>query len=191
MKTSFCSHSYSDNVITVKFCACHDSCAVMACAKICSDTVAVNGIAVKWNFHHIWIMMEKALVKWTSHVHGQSLLRLMDTLVWQAALCVGFWWLWGKLSWKSLCWKNIWVLLSNCQLSPKYLQETPTRSHIGAKYGVSQFVFKIWLFPTLQLSCLLQYFARLVVYCETSVSPLLMHWRYHSFTLSHQYCTVL
>ena len=32
------------NVIATNFCTCHDSCAVVACAKFCSDQMASNGI---------------------------------------------------------------------------------------------------------------------------------------------------
>ena len=43
--------------ITTKFCICHDSSAVVACAKFCSDQFVRIWIMVKWNFHWIWIMM--------------------------------------------------------------------------------------------------------------------------------------
>ena len=43
--------------ITTKFCICHDSSAVVACAKFCSDQFIRIWIMVKWNFHWIWIMM--------------------------------------------------------------------------------------------------------------------------------------
>ena len=38
----FCSYPNSNWVITTKFCTCHDSCAVVACAKICSHLMANN-----------------------------------------------------------------------------------------------------------------------------------------------------
>ena len=36
-KILFCSRPICGGVITTKFCTCHDNCAVMTCAKICSD----------------------------------------------------------------------------------------------------------------------------------------------------------
>ena len=42
MEILFCLHLYSKNVIATKFCTCHDSCAVVACAKFCSDWMAKN-----------------------------------------------------------------------------------------------------------------------------------------------------
>ena len=42
-----------------KFCTCHDSRAVMACAKFCDDEFARIKMSVKRNFQWIWIAMEK------------------------------------------------------------------------------------------------------------------------------------
>ena len=36
----------------------------VACAKFCCDMVISYWIRAKWNFHRIWIVMEKSLVKW-------------------------------------------------------------------------------------------------------------------------------
>ena len=49
------SHLDSNRIIATKFCACHDSCAVVACAKICRNLMAGNGITARQNFHRIWI----------------------------------------------------------------------------------------------------------------------------------------
>ena len=46
------------------FGTCHDSPAVVPCAKYCSDHFISIWMGAKWNFHHIWIVMEKLLVKW-------------------------------------------------------------------------------------------------------------------------------
>ena len=49
-------------MITTKFCTWHDSCSVMACAKICCDLMASNGITARRSFHRIWIAGKKSLV---------------------------------------------------------------------------------------------------------------------------------
>ena len=64
MEISFCSHPNNDIVIATIFGTWHDSWAVMACAKFCRDMITSNWIKAKWNFHRIWIVMEKSLVKW-------------------------------------------------------------------------------------------------------------------------------
>ena len=57
---------YNNNniVIATIFGTWHDSWAVVACAKFCCDVIISNWIRAKWNFHHIWIVMKKSLVKW-------------------------------------------------------------------------------------------------------------------------------
>ena len=47
MKISFCSYSCCSEVITMKFCTWHDSCAVVACAKFYSDMIPYNGVTLK------------------------------------------------------------------------------------------------------------------------------------------------
>ena len=63
MEISFHFHLDSNTVIATKFCAWHDSCAVVACAKICCDLMASNGITARGSFHQIWIAGKKPLVK--------------------------------------------------------------------------------------------------------------------------------
>ena len=63
MEISFCSHPNTNKVITTIFGTWHDSWAVVACAKFWCDMVISNWIRAKWNFHRIWIVMEKSLVK--------------------------------------------------------------------------------------------------------------------------------
>ena len=65
MEISLSSDSITDDHITTKFGTCHDSPAVVPCAKFCSDHFISIGMRAKWNFHHIWIVMEKLLVKWS------------------------------------------------------------------------------------------------------------------------------
>ena len=64
MEISFCSHPNTNKVIATIFGTWHDSWAVVACAKFCCDMITSNWIRAKWNFHRIWIVMEKSLVKW-------------------------------------------------------------------------------------------------------------------------------
>ena len=74
MEISFCSHSNTNKVIATKFGTWHDSWAVVACAKFCSDMITGNWIRAKWNVHRIWIVMEKSLVKW---VPGPTLVQII------------------------------------------------------------------------------------------------------------------
>ena len=59
MKILFHTHLDSYTVIATKFCTWHDSCAVVACAKICCDLMASNGVMARWSFHRIWIAGQK------------------------------------------------------------------------------------------------------------------------------------
>ena len=63
MEISFRSHLDSNTVIATKFCTCHDSYAVVSCARICCDLMASNGITERRNFHCIWIVGKKSVVK--------------------------------------------------------------------------------------------------------------------------------
>ena len=69
MEISFSSYSINDDHITTKCGTCHDSPAVVPCAQFCSDNFISNPMRAKWNFHHIWIVMEKLLVKWSPGPH--------------------------------------------------------------------------------------------------------------------------
>ena len=64
MEISLSSNSITDDHIATKFGTCHDSPAVVPCAKYCSDHFVSIWMGAKWNFHHIWIVMEKLFVKW-------------------------------------------------------------------------------------------------------------------------------
>ena len=63
MKVRFCSYQSYSEVIIMTFCTWYNSCAVVACAKFCSDIIAYNRVTLKPIFHWIWIMMEKSFVK--------------------------------------------------------------------------------------------------------------------------------
>ena len=49
-----------DMVMTTKFCTCHDSIAVMACAKFCSNPSRKN----ECHSIKIWIVRQRSLVGW-------------------------------------------------------------------------------------------------------------------------------
>ena len=59
---SFHSHLDSDTVFPTKFCTWHDSCAVVACAKLCCDPIASIWITAIRSLHRIWIAGKKWLV---------------------------------------------------------------------------------------------------------------------------------
>ena len=63
--------SYNE-VIAIKFCICHYSCTLMACAIFCSNMIPCNWVTLKPNFHWIWITMEKWFVKWAPGAHYTS-----------------------------------------------------------------------------------------------------------------------
>ena len=63
METSPCHNSVAGHQIATNFCTCHDSTAVVQCTKFCSKHYIRIEVRVKWNFHRIWIAMEKPLVK--------------------------------------------------------------------------------------------------------------------------------
>ena len=85
MEISFSFNSTTDDHIATTFGTCHDSTAVVPCAKYCSDHFISIWMRAKWNFHHIWNVMEKLLVKWapaqhTTHPHHSSLERWMSSM---------------------------------------------------------------------------------------------------------------
>ena len=50
--------------ITTKFCAWHGSKAVVSCTKFHNNHFTITWMRVEWNFHQIWIRMEKLFMKW-------------------------------------------------------------------------------------------------------------------------------
>ena len=65
LETSPCCNSVRGVLIATKFCTCHDNTIVIPCATFYSNHFVRFWIRVKWNFHHIWIVMGKLLGKWT------------------------------------------------------------------------------------------------------------------------------
>ena len=76
---------FDGNFTSTKFGTCHDSPAVVPCAKYCSDHFISIWIGAKWNFHHIWIVMEKLLVKWAPS------LQWWPRAAGQKGICEGLW----------------------------------------------------------------------------------------------------
>ena len=64
IRWKFSSNSITFDYIATKFGTWHDSPADVPCAKFCSDHFISTWMRARWNFHHIWIVMEKLLVKW-------------------------------------------------------------------------------------------------------------------------------
>ena len=91
MENLFSSNSITGDHIATKFGTCHDSPAVVPCAKSCSDHCISTWMRAKWNFHHIWIVMEKMLVKWAPGLQKAWTWwrHQMETFSVLLALCVG------------------------------------------------------------------------------------------------------
>ena len=60
MKISFCCNSFPGLQTTTNFRTCHESYAVVSCAKNCGRI----SIKAKCNLPHIWIVMKRLLVRW-------------------------------------------------------------------------------------------------------------------------------
>ena len=64
----------------------HDSCAVMACVKLCSNIIARNEIIIimKWSFNQIWILME---MHWWNGSHRSISLWFFTTNLLEITFC--------------------------------------------------------------------------------------------------------
>ena len=87
MENWFQCNSSAGYHITTKFCTCHDSTAVMLCAKFHIGHFITIWKISGWNFHHIWITMEKTFVKWipelkTWHLICNSVLQQVEITDW-------------------------------------------------------------------------------------------------------------
>ena len=58
---TFYSYLNSIQLIAIKICTCHESYAVMACAKLYGDVVIRKWMKIRWNCYQIWMKMEKIL----------------------------------------------------------------------------------------------------------------------------------
>ena len=104
MEISFSSNSITDNHIATKFGTCHDSPAVVPCAKYCSDHYIIIWMRAKWNFHHIWIVMEKLLVKWAPEQNVQHLRDILKTFLWAISDVFEYW-----ITCMLCIWGGVWV----------------------------------------------------------------------------------
>ena len=67
-------------MVTIKFCTCHESYAVVARAKFCSDMITYNWVILKPIFHRIWITMKNSFVKWALCDRCKYVIRMMKWL---------------------------------------------------------------------------------------------------------------
>ena len=104
-KIGFVNSVVGHNIAT-KFCTCHDSTAVVPCAKYHSDHFTTTWMRADWNFNRIWITMEKI-------VHEMS---PRMSMIW--AKSVGPWPL--KIHIQS------WTLLLGIYCSGLYIHTLPT-----------------------------------------------------------------
>ena len=65
MANSFCCNFIYGYQIATKFWTCHDSPAVVSCAKFCSDHIRIEMWA-KQKYRRIWMVMENTIVKWAT-----------------------------------------------------------------------------------------------------------------------------
>ena len=82
IQISFYCHLDSNKLIATKFCTWHDSRAVMACAKFCSEMIPYNRVTLNPIFHRICIVKQKSYVKWTggcSDLIMSAFIRLCST----------------------------------------------------------------------------------------------------------------
>ena len=79
MEISFHSHLHSNIPIATKFFTWHDSCAVVACAKICCDLMASNRVMARRSSHQIWIAGKKNVSETGPRPWNQSRLQSSDS----------------------------------------------------------------------------------------------------------------
>ena len=62
-------NSFIGNEIVTRFCTCHDSTAVGACAKVCCDCYVRINVRARRNFRRIWIATENRLWNWPVEIN--------------------------------------------------------------------------------------------------------------------------
>ena len=80
MENLFRCNFVHDFQIATKFCTCHDSTAVVSCAKFCSRYFIKLWVRAKV-FHWIWNMIEESLVKWAASP-SDVIYMVIDCLTW-------------------------------------------------------------------------------------------------------------
>ena len=76
MEISINCNSVAADHIATKFCTFHDSTVVVSCAKYCSDHIIKIWMRTKLTFRHIWILIEKLLVKWAPDLRANVWVRI-------------------------------------------------------------------------------------------------------------------
>ena len=107
MKILFYTHLNSINVITTNFCTCHDSCAVMACAKLCCYLMSSNWITARKSFHRISIVSKwnkplDVINRIINHEEGLTLSQLHYKKPKKTSKCISPF-LPSKIKWISEC----------------------------------------------------------------------------------------
>ena len=64
MDVSFYSYPSRSEVIDMKLCTWHDCCAVVVCAKFCSNMIPCTRVTLEPIFLRIWMMIEISFMKW-------------------------------------------------------------------------------------------------------------------------------
>ena len=126
MEISPCHNSVAGHQIATNFCTCHDSTAVVPCAKFCSDHCIRIEMRANRNSHRIRIAMEKPLVK-----------RAPDPVYWRIYEVLGE----AELT----QWGPYKIHAS--------LQITFSNQFLSEKIVVFWFKFYSNLFPRVQLNC--------------------------------------
>ena len=78
MENSFCSHPSHSEVMVMKFCTWHDSCAVMPCAKFASDMIPA--IELHWN--QFSIEFELQWNNWWWNATGTHSTTVYELIIW-------------------------------------------------------------------------------------------------------------
>ena len=71
LEISFYSFANLSKILTTKYCTCHDSIAVIACAKNCSDLVHGSLTILRRIYHETCILYTNVLVKWAQATMAQ------------------------------------------------------------------------------------------------------------------------
>ena len=73
MNNLFRCNSIAGHLIATNLCTCHDSIAVMSCAKLCSYRYVRRWMGAKRNFHQLWIVWWKNGSEMGTRTHVPSI----------------------------------------------------------------------------------------------------------------------